>query len=86
MEKLHIAHFVAQFYFRDGYMQGSIAKHVGVFSSERACAVYVQQQYREAPGATWFNKSDCWAEFGENRVQSSVHRTCHFHGTLLLLS
>ena len=66
-------------------MQGSIAKHVGNVSSENACAVYVQQQHPQAPGATWYKKSDCWAEFGESMVHSSVHRTCHFQGTLLLL-
>ena len=80
MHPLHYAYFVARCWIRDGYIQGSIAKQVTNISSERACAVYVKQQYPEASGATLYN-STCWAEFGENIVHSSSHQTCRFEGT-----
>ena len=80
-----MAHFIAQCYFSNGYMQGSIAQHVRNISSERACMVYVKQHYLEAVGATWYNKSGCWAEFGNHMDHSSVHRTCSFQGTFLLV-
>ena len=59
-------------------MQGGIVKYVANVSSERACARYVKQEYPQAPGATWYDESSCWAEFGEHFAHSSVHRTCVF--------
>ena len=67
-------------------MQGNIAKHVTNISSEKACAMYVKQEYPEAPSATWYNESGCWAEFGEHKVYSSLHRTCLFQGIFITLN
>ena len=61
-------------------MQGDVAKHVTNIDKEDSCAVYVKQEYPEAPGATWSsNDGACYAEFGEHVTRSSVHRTCLFH-------
>ena len=61
-------------------MQGDIAKKLANVSSERACAMYVKQEYPEAPSATWNDKSGCWADFGKHMIYSSSHRTCLTQG------
>ena len=62
-------------------MQGGVAKHVTrKIDTEDNCAVYVKQEYPEAPGATWLSiDGACYAEFGYYVASSSLHRTCLFH-------
>ena len=72
--------FLEKCYFRDGYMQGGVSKHVTNIDTEDRCALYVKQEYPEAPGATWSSNDEaCYAEFGEHLSPSSLHRTCLFH-------
>ena len=61
-------------------MQGSIARYVANISSETTCAKYVKHKYPKALGATWHDKSGCWAEFVEHMAHSSSHRTCLIQG------
>ena len=72
-------------FFVDGYMQGGAAKYVPNITNEDSCAMHVKQEFPEVSGATWYNNTSCWAEFGEVVIHSSLHRNCRFQGTIFLL-
>ena len=62
-------------------MQGDVAKHIDDIDGEDSCAMHVRNKYPAASGATWYMNSSCWAEFGEQTIISSAHRTCRFLGS-----
>ena len=62
-------------------------KYVGETESEQQCIEIVMKETPSANGATWYNKTYCYAEIGANNVGpckfASECQTCIFQGWLI---
>lgn len=65
--------------FSDGDVKGGSEKLQGFTDTEQECAEFVKQKNKEATGASWSpHTNQCWMEFGDELIASSVYRACLF--------
>ena len=65
--------------FTNGDVKGGEEEEIGFTNEEQGCALLVKKSAPDATGVSWSsNSNQCYAEYGNEIITSTVYRACLF--------